>query len=52
MIPFCNKSKPNKKSLKVKIFFNLLGTYKEGSQVADIITTEGIVGRFCNFPQV
>ena len=34
MAPFCN--------LKVKIFFNLLGTYKEVRQVADIITTKAL----------
>ena len=29
----------DKKSLKVKIFFNLFGTYKGVRQVADITTT-------------
>ena len=30
----------DKKSLKVKIFFNLFGTYKELSWVADFYTSE------------
>ena len=30
----------NKKSLKIKIFLNLLGTYKEVREVAVITTTE------------
>ena len=31
----------DKKSLKVKIFLNLFGTYKEVRQVADMSTTPG-----------
>ena len=39
MVPFCDKLKHIKKSLKVKIFLNFFGTYKEVHQVADITTT-------------
>ena len=35
MVPFCIKLKHIKKSLKVKIFLNFFGTYKEVHQVAD-----------------
>ena len=34
--PFIDNSKWTKKSLKVKIFLHLLGTYKEVCQIADI----------------
>ena len=39
MIPFCNKLKINEISLKVKIFLNLLGTYKKVCQVGLFATT-------------
>ena len=39
MVPFCDKLKHIKKGLKVKIFLNFFGTYKEVRQVADITTT-------------
>ena len=39
MVPFCDKLKRVKKSLKVKIFLSFFGTYKEVRQVADITTT-------------
>ena len=39
MVPFCDKLKHIKKSLKVKIFLNFFGTYKKVRQVADIYTT-------------
>ena len=39
MIPFCDKLKHIAKSLKVKIFLNFFGTFKEVPQVADIPTT-------------
>ena len=41
MVPFRNKLKHVKKSLKVKIFLNFFGTYKEVCQIGDISTTKG-----------
>ena len=41
MVPFCDKFKHVKKSLKVNIFLNFFGKYKEVRQVADISTTFG-----------
>ena len=37
--PFIDNSKWTKNNLQVKIFLNLLGTYKEVRKVADITTT-------------
>ena len=39
MVPFCDKLKHVKKSLKVKIFLNFYGAYIKVSWVADIYTT-------------